>query len=110
RSVTAYREPALDEWVDTAPAQVSGLVPSLRRSLVAFLTKVPSAYGWCRTRWSRAPLVAQLKIQRGIEVSASTLRRWLHREGWGWKRAQLVARIGAHGVFIYSEASKLLDS
>ncbi len=35
---------------------------------------------------------AQFKIQRGIEVSASTLRRWLHREGWVWKRAQVVAR------------------
>jgi putative transposase len=92
RIVTAYREHALDEWFATAPAQVSWLSPSLRRSLVAFLKKVPSAYGWCRTRWSCATLAAQLKIQRGIEVSASTLRRWLHREGWVWKRAQLVAR------------------
>lgn len=92
RIVTAYREHALDEWFDTAPAQVSWLLPSLRRSLLALLKKVPSAYGWCRTRWSCATLASQLKIQRGIEVSASTLRRWLHREGWVWKRAQLVAR------------------
>jgi transposase len=92
RIVTAYREHALDAWFDTAPAKVAWLSPSLRRSLVALLKKVPSAYGWCRTRWSCATLAAPRKIQRGIEVSASTLRRWLHREGWVWKRAQLVAR------------------
>lgn len=92
RIVQAYQAHLLDELFAPAPARGSWLSPSLRRSLVALLKKVPSAYGWCRTRWSCATLVAQLKIQRGIEVSASTLRRWLHREGWVWKRAQLVAR------------------
>lgn len=92
RIVTAYREHAFDKGINTAPAKVPWLSPSLHRSLVALLKKIPSAYGWCRTRWSCATLAAQLKIQRGIEVSASTLRRWLHREGWVWKRAQLVAR------------------
>jgi putative transposase len=92
RLVTAYQAHALDELFVTAPARVSWLSPSLRRSLVAVLKKVPSAYGWCRTRWSCATLAVQLKIQRGVEVSASTMRRWLHREGWVWKRAQLVAR------------------
>ena len=64
----------------------------MRRSLGALLKKVPSAYGWCRTRGSGATLAAQLTIQRGIEVSTSTLGRWLHGEGWVGKRAQLVAR------------------
>jgi hypothetical protein len=64
----------------------------VRRSLIALLKKVPSAYGWCRTRWSCATLAAQLTLQRGIAVSASTMRRWLHALGWVWKRAQLVAR------------------
>jgi hypothetical protein len=68
------------------------LSPSLCRSLMALLKKVPAAYGWCRTRWSCATLTAQLQGQRGIEVSSSTMRRWLHRLGWVWKRAQLVAR------------------
>src|SRR5712692_2790882 len=45
-----------------------------------------------RTRWSCATLAAQLCLQRGIAVSSSTMRRWLHALGWGWKRAQLVAR------------------
>jgi hypothetical protein len=41
---------------------------------------------------SCATLAAQLTLQRGLAVSASTLRRWLHAIGWVWKRAQLVAR------------------
>jgi hypothetical protein len=64
----------------------------LRRSLLALLNKTPAAFGWCRTRWSCATLAAQLKVQRGIEVSTATTRRWLHHLGWVWKRAKLVAR------------------
>jgi transposase len=69
-----------------------GLTPAVRRSLSALLTKAPAVYGWCRTRWSCAALAAQLQLQRGIVISASTMRRWLHALGWVWKRAQLVAR------------------
>ncbi len=69
-----------------------GLTPAVRRSLRALLTKAPAVYGWCRTRWSRATLAAPLHLQRGLVVSASTIRRWLHRLGWVWKRAQLGAR------------------
>jgi transposase len=39
-----------------------------------------------------ATLAAQLTLQRGLVVSASTMRRRLHALGWVWKRAQLVAR------------------
>ncbi len=88
RIVTAYQTHALDELFALAPAKVSWLSPSLRRSVVAVLKKVPSAYGWGRTRWSCATLAVQLHIQRGVEGSASTRRRWLHREGWVWKSAQ----------------------
>jgi putative transposase len=85
----AHRPAALGE---APPARAAWLSPSLQRSLRALLTKMPSAYGWCRTRWSCATLVAQLTLQRGIAVSASTMRRWLHALGWVWKRAQVVAR------------------
>jgi hypothetical protein len=54
--------------------------------------KTPSVFGWCRTRWSCATLAAQLQVQRGVQVSAATIRRWLHQLGWVWKRAKLVAR------------------
>jgi transposase len=41
-------------------------------------------FGWCRTRWSCATLAAQLKVQRGLAVSASTMRRWLHELDYVW--------------------------
>ena len=91
RIVNAYNAHALDPRVNTPAPKAVWLSPSLCRSLGALLKKVPAAYGWCRTRWSCAPLAAQLQVQRGIEVSSSTRRRWLHRLGWVWKRAQLVA-------------------
>jgi putative transposase len=92
RIVNAYKAQALDPRGTTPTSKAVWLSPSLCRSLLALLKKAPSAYGWCRTRWSCATLALQLQVQRGIEVSSSTMRRWLHRLGWVWKRAQLVAR------------------
>jgi len=68
------------------------LSPSIKRSLLALLKVAPNAFGWCRTRWSCATLAAQLKLNRGITVSADTTRRWLHQLGWVWKRAKLIAK------------------
>jgi transposase len=95
RIVNSYNAHERDDLFDdltAVSARSSWLTPSLRRSLLALLKKAPSVYGWCRTRWSCATLAAQLQLQRGIEVSSSTMRRWLHALGWVWKRAQLVAR------------------
>src|SRR5215471_6255570 len=60
--------------------------------VIAYLKTAPRAYGWCRTRWSCATLATTLKAKHGIEVSAETVRRWLHEMGWVWKRAKLVAK------------------
>jgi putative transposase len=68
------------------------LAPWLRRSLLALLRQPPTAYGWCRVRWSCATLALSLQARQGIAVSAETMRRWLHRLGWRWKRAKLVAK------------------
>jgi putative transposase len=92
RIVKAYHTRLCDGGFDQPLPPVGGLTPSVRRSLRALLTKVPAVYGWCRTRWSCATLAAQLRLQRGLVLSASTMRRWLHAMGWVWKRAQLVAR------------------
>jgi hypothetical protein len=48
------------------------LTPSLRRLLLALLKRAPSAYDWCRTRWSCATLAAQMQVQRGVSGSADT--------------------------------------
>jgi hypothetical protein len=66
------------------------LIPSIRRSLLAWFAKPSAAYGWCRTRgsglaWSR-------EARRGVRVSVETVRRWWQRLGWRWKRAGLVAK------------------
>src|SRR5262245_44350386 len=92
RIVSAYQARLCAARCDQPLSPAGGLTPSVRRSLRALLTKLPAVYGWCRTRWSCATLAAQLQLQRGIIVSASTMRRWLHALGWVWKRAQLVAR------------------
>lgn len=93
RVVKAYRAGALSCLTDAGQSRCfASLTPSVRRSLLALLKRAPSAYGWCRTRWSCATLAAQMQAQRGYQVSAATLRRWLHQLGWVWKRAKLVAR------------------
>ena len=97
RAVTAYRRGTLGlEWDDAGsvcpPIRTTVLLPWLRRSILALLTKPPSVYGWCRTRWSCAALAAQLKATRGLDASAETVRRWLHELDWAWKRAKPVAR------------------
>jgi transposase len=68
------------------------LTPSLKRSIQALLKTAPRAVGWCRTRWSCATLAVELQVRRGIEVSAETLRHWLHELGWEWKRAKVAAK------------------
>jgi transposase len=93
RVVKAYRAGALYCLADAdQPHRAGSLTPSLRRSLLALLKRAPSAFGWCRTRWSCATLSAQIEVQRGVAVSAATIRPWLHQLGWLWKRAKLVAR------------------
>ena len=97
RIAAAYRSHSLgfdfaDEGSLQPPARTTCLSPSVKRSLLAVLKAAPQAFGWCRTRWSCASLAAQLKVNRGVEVSADTMRRWLHELGWVWKRAKLIAK------------------
>jgi putative transposase len=91
RAVAAYRSGILTyssvEAADT-PAQWR----SWQRSLVALVKRRPSAYGWCRTRWSCQVLSLELKARRGYRVSRETVRRTLHCLGYRWKRARHTAR------------------
>jgi transposase len=97
RIVAAYRNHSLgfgfaDDGILQPPVRTTTLSPLLKRSLLALLKAAPSAFGWCRTRWSCASLTAQLKVNRGITVSADTMRRWLAEVGWVCKRAKLIAK------------------
>lgn len=66
--------------------------PSLRRSFLALLRKLPQQEGWCRTRWSCDALALSLEAHRGFRVSAETVRRWLPALGWRWKRTKLATQ------------------
>lgn len=96
RIIRAYRAGTLtfEEATEqtTQQRRLRLLTPSLKRSVSALLKTAPRTYGWCRTRWSCAVLATELQIRRGIQVSAETLRHWLHELGWEWKRAKLAAK------------------
>ena len=97
RIVRAYRAGSLGIRIDqdgqlSIAGRMTVVMPWLMRSLGAVLHAAPRAYGWCRTRWSCATRAATLQATHGIEVSAETVRRWLHELGWVWKRAKLVAK------------------
>jgi transposase len=128
RIVKAYRAGTLGVTVNPdglplAPVRTTVLMPWLRRLLGALLKGAPRSYGWCRTRWSCATLAATLHAKYPLEVSAETVRRWLHEMDWVWKRAKLVAkdddpqrverlarirfhyeRLGPHEVMVFADA------
>jgi transposase len=99
RVVKAYRAGRL---AGLAAGEAAGLerpsrrltvrAPTLKRSVLASVNSVPRLCGWCRTRWSCATIALALHTRRGLEVSAETVRRWLHELDWGWKRAKLRAK------------------
>jgi transposase len=97
RIVAAYRAGTLGFSLEAdgrlgPPIRTTVLLPWVRRALLALLKRSPRAFGWCRTRWSCALLAAELQARRGVEVSAETVRRWVHEVGWVWKRAKLSGR------------------
>jgi transposase len=96
RVVKAYRAGRLTFGApaeeDAGRIRLRSLTPSLKRSVLAILKLMPRVCGWCRTRWSCATLALEVQARRGVQVSAETMRRWLHELGWVWKRAKLVAK------------------
>jgi len=86
RIVRLYHAKQLGFTVDgegpwAAPVRTTVLMPWIKRSLAALLKAPPRTYGWCRTRWSGAALALELHATQRLEVSAWTVRRWLHALG-----------------------------
>ena len=97
RIVRLYHAAQLGFTVDAdgllaAPVRTTVLMPWIQRTVDALLKASPQACGGWRTRWSCAPLACELQAKHRLEVSAGTIRRWLHEAGWGWKRATLGAK------------------
>ena len=91
RVVAAYKRG--ERWLaEAADGETAARMPSLKRSLLALLKRAPTAYGWCRVRWSCQTLALQLRAQRSVAVSRETIRRWLADVGYVWKRARHIAR------------------
>src|SRR5262245_31335462 len=92
RVVQAYRAGRWMGWTEEgAPVEkkvrrCTVLSPALKRSILGILPSAPRLCGWCRTRWSCAPVALELSVRRRITVSGETVRRWLHEVGWEWKR------------------------
>jgi Homeodomain-like domain len=86
RTVRASREGSRG-WRSNGDGQLlppvcrTGLLPMLRRSLLALRKAPPQAYGRCRTCWSGATLALPLQDTRRLTVSAETVRRWGHEVG-----------------------------
>jgi transposase len=97
RVVQAYRAGQWEKWAEDEGSEERGLwprvvlSPALKRSVLGMLKSAPRLCGWCRTRWSCAPVALALCVRRRITVSGETVRRWLHELGWEWKRAKLRA-------------------
>jgi len=95
RRLTVWRSGSLN-WAVPASLPRSwwghALADGFRRKLTFLLRCLPQTFGWMRTRWSCACLALTLSRQVGDEISAETVRRWLHQAGYVWKRPSLVAR------------------
>jgi transposase len=52
--------------------------------------KTPRDFGFLRSRWSCATVVLLLVEEHNVQVSAETVRRWLHREQLVWRRPRPV--------------------
>jgi len=63
------------------------LTPRLRRQLSAHLKQSPERYGLPRVVWDGPTLVAHLRQRFGIHLRVRQAQYWLHRLGYGLKRA-----------------------
>ncbi len=57
-------------------------------ALATLVESRPEDHGYLRTRWSSELLAMELQHQTGIEVHATTVRRWLKRLDFGYRRAR----------------------
>jgi transposase len=57
-------------------------------NLMRLVEQTPQDYGYLRSRWSSELLAVELSRQLNIQVHATTVRRWLARQQYGYRRAR----------------------
>ena len=62
---------------------------SILQALWDLLQTQPQDHGYLRSRWSSELLAKELEQRTGVQVHATTVRRWLKRLGVGYRRARL---------------------
>lgn len=56
--------------------------------LASLLETTPQSYRYLRSRWSSELLARELAERTGVRVHATTIRRWLRRLDYRWRRAR----------------------
>lgn len=57
-------------------------------NLLTLVEQSPQDYGYLRSRWSSELLAIELSRQLNVRVHATTIRRWLARQHYGYRRAR----------------------
>ena len=89
-----------DEGIDALEALPAGRAPVLPIAkivtlLVLLMQFSPQDFGYQRSRWCTELLAIKINRLTGLNVAASTLRRWLPRMGIVWRRPVPTLRIKA---------------
>ena len=87
-----------DEGIDALEALPAGRAPVLPIAkivtlLVLLMQFSPQDFGYQRSRWCTELLAIKINRLTGLNVAASTLRRWLPRMGIVWRRPVPTLRI-----------------
>ncbi len=87
-----------DEGIDALEALPAGRAPVLPVAkivtlLVLLMQFSPQDFGYQRSRWCTELLAIKINRLTGLNMAASTLRRWLPRMGIVWRRPVPTLRI-----------------
>lgn len=86
-----FDEAGTDALLGPPPAAPGSWVQRWTAVVVAWVAEqTPRAFGFFRSRWCCAALALLLEREHQVTVSRETVRRWLRREGYVWRRPRPV--------------------
>jgi transposase len=88
-----FQNGRVDALLGKTPGRVSRRTPQLVAELVGWVTsKLPSDFGFLRSRWCCGTLALLLGRVHGLHVSRETVRRALHSAAMVWRRPRPVLK------------------